>query len=59
MKIFGAKLAHDYSAILQLFRVHNREVISRHSDPCPECGLCNPEWKASCLHKDWCPNYRR
>jgi hypothetical protein len=44
------------SLYIVLARSAQRLAINRFSDPCPECGVCNEEWKGECIHVDRCPN---
>jgi hypothetical protein len=41
--------------VISFAQALHREIIERYDDPCPACGLCDPEWRAGCIHRDWCP----
>jgi hypothetical protein len=40
----------DWAQVIDAARASQRALLDRSEDPCPQCGLVNPEWRTQCIH---------
>ena len=49
----------DWHSQILAAQENQRRLMAAETEPCPECGACNEEFKRNCVHVNTCPRNRK